>query len=123
MDLGWLIPGTNKVFAVRLVRPNVGLFYFQCKWNTKCDHAGPGIQLHLFSLFDFDLEIHDRRHWNEDLDCWHTEETSQEEYKKNCTEDIAYYEEQIADHQEKLAERKKGIGEGCYDRKACKEGQ
>lgn len=36
------------------------------RWTTKTDHAG----ISFTKLFWFNLNIHDRRHWDYDNNCW-----------------------------------------------------
>lgn len=46
--------------------------YFECKfkWTCKQDHAGIDFYFSLFKLFWMNLNIHDRRHWDYENNCW-----------------------------------------------------
>ena len=45
-------------------------FEFKLSWHRNCDHAGISFTFGMRWLFWMNLNIHDRRHWDYENNCW-----------------------------------------------------
>ena len=122
MNFGYLISGTNKVFAFSFELGYDRPFWLQFKWSTEEDHAGLGLELNIYKLFQFEIAIHDRRHWDREQNCWHSDKTWKIDIKQNRLEDIKYAQEQIKYYADQIKDREAGITEKCWSKeKTCEE--
>ena len=61
----------NKYFELQLEfeKEFYSWFYFNIAWTRKVDHAGFMMVIEFLHL-NFNFEIYDSRHWDDDNDCW-----------------------------------------------------
>ena len=54
---------------MELIRHSYNLLEINIEWTSRCDHAGPRIELGLLG-YEFCIRIYDTRHWDYALNTW-----------------------------------------------------